>query len=158
MADDNRDGGRESFENEPSKLDSLTHEELRLMHREASQAILFAKSMQWWSVGSGLVAFGACIAIAAYLSPNSMVERLLSGLSIVLVCGIIFLLLMYQFWQFNEITRIRKTEEHFSTLYRKINNFKSSREGNAHRYTMLLFMIALVIIGGVVTNIAISAL
>ncbi|MCW8916791.1 MAG: hypothetical protein OQK24_13195 [Magnetovibrio sp.] len=158
MVDDTDDDDRVPFENEPSKLDSLTHEELRLMHREASQAILFAKSMQWCSVGAVLLAFGACIAVDASLRPNSLIERLLSGLTIVLACGIIFMLLMYQFWQFNEITRIRKIEEHFSSLYRHINNFKSSREGNAHRYTMLIFMIALIIIGGVVTNIIFSAL
>ena len=152
MADDKKDDGRESFENEPSKLDNLTHEELRLMHREASQAILFAKSMQWWSVGSGLLAFGGCIAIVAFLSPNPMIEKWLSALTILLACGIIFVLLMYQFWQFNEIARIRKIEVHFSSLYREINNLKSAREGNAHRYTMLLFMIALVILGGVVAN------
>lgn len=158
MADDKKDDGRETFENEPSKLDNLTHEELRLMHREASQAILFAKSMQWWSVGSGLVAYGACIAIAAYLSPNAMIEKLLSGVTILLACGIIFVLLMYQFWQFNEIARIRKVEAHFSSLYRKINNLKSSREGNAHRYTMLVFMITLVILGGVLANITLHVL
>ena len=148
----------EPFENQPSDLDELTHMELRLMHQEASSAILFAKNIQWRSVGASLLVFGACIAVAVATPIDMMFANLLSGITIVLTCGVIFVLLMYQFWQFNEISRIRKIEENFSTLYIKISGLKSRREGNAHRYTIFFFMSAVVIMGAVVANIAIKKL
>lgn len=145
-----------SFENEPSSLDEMTHQELRMMHAESSAAILFAKKIQWSSVGSSLLVFGACIAIAVSTDADKSFANILSGLTILLACGVIFVLMMYQFWQFNEIARIRQAEDHFSTLYQKICVSKSRREGNAHRYTLLIFMITVVIMGAVVANIAIK--
>jgi len=159
MAKDSKDDagpGEEPFDNRPSDLDELTHKELRLMHEEASAAILFAKSIQWRSVGSSLLVFGACIAIAVSTPADKQFANLLAALTILLACGVIFVLLMYQFWQFNEISRIKKIEQQFSTLYKKIRDTKSKREGNAHRYTLLTFMIAVVILGAVVANIAIK--
>lgn len=146
----------EDFNNQPSDLDETTHKELRMMHAEASAAILFAKNIQWRSVGSALLVFGACIAIAISTPADKSFANLLAALTILLACGVIFVLLMYQFWQFNEIARIRKIEPHFSSLYNKIGDTKSRREGNAHRYTLLTFMIAMVILGAVVANIAIK--
>jgi len=153
---DKEDSAKEPFENEPSSLDDLTHTELRLMHEEASAAILFAKNIQWQSVGASLVVFGACIAIAVFTSAGKAFVNLLSGMTILLACGVIFVLIMYQFWQFNEIKRIKMIEKNFSTLYRRIRNIKSRREGNVHRYTLLLFMITVVILGAVVANIGIN--
>lgn len=146
----------DTFENRPSDLDEMTHQELRLMHQESSSAILFAKNIQWRSVGSSLLVFGACIAIAVSTPADKSFANLLAALTILLACGVIFVLLMYQFWQFNEIARIRKIELCFSTLYNRISNTKSRREGNAHRYTLLVFMIAVVVLGAVVSNIAIK--
>lgn len=147
-----------TFENEPSSLDELTHAEMRLMHREASRNLLFAKNIQWRSVGATLLVFGGCIAIAAAAPPDITLKRVLMGLIILLACGVIFILTMYQFWQFNEINRLRKIDASFSTLYIKINNLKSRREANAHRYTILLCMIVLVIVGGIVAGMAIDQL
>ncbi|HEY9079856.1 hypothetical protein [Magnetovibrio sp.] len=146
----------EPFDNRPSDLDEMTHQELRLMHEEASTAVLFAKNIQWRSVGASLLVFGACIAIAVSIPADKTFANLLSALTILLTCGVIFVLLMYQFWQFNEFARIDKIEQQFSTLYRKIRNAKSRREGNAHRYTLLMFMMAVVVLGAVVANIAIK--
>ena len=146
----------EPFENSPSDLDEFTHKELRMMHSEAAAAILFAKNIQWRSVGSSLLVFGACIAIAVSTSADKQFANLLAALTILLACGVIFVLLMYQFWQFNEIARIQRIDQHFSTLYAKIGNIKSRREGNAHRYTLLVFMISVVVMGAVVANIAIK--
>ncbi|MBL4614327.1 MAG: hypothetical protein JKY27_05575 [Magnetovibrio sp.] len=150
------DTAESPFENEPSSLDESTHQELRLMHRESSNAILFAKKIQWSSVGSALLVFGASIAIAVSVDADKPFTNLLAALTILLTCGVIFVLLMYQFWQFNEISRIRQIEEHFSTLYLKICTSKSRREGNAHRYTLLVFMIGVVVLAAVVANIAIK--
>ena len=159
MAKDSKNGtgpAEEDFNNQPSDLDETTHKELRMMHSEAAAAILFAKSIQWRSVGAALLVFGACIAISVSITADKQFANLLAALTILLACGVIFVLLMYQFWQFNEIARIKKIEQHFSTLYKKICDTKSRREGNAHRYTLLSFMITVVVLGAVVANIAIK--
>lgn len=144
------------FINTPSELDELTHAELRLMYEHSSRAVLFAKNIQWWSVGSSLLVFGALIAIAFFGSKDRSLVELLGLLTIVLACGVIFVLVMYQSWQFNEISRIVEIEKHFSSQYRKIRDLKSKREGNFHRYTLLVFMSIVVILGAVVANIVIS--
>jgi len=148
--------GDEESENVASELDELTHKELRLLHAEASQAILFAKNIQWRSVGSSLLVFAAMVFIAVETDADDSFIRLMSFVTIVLTCGVIFVLVMYQFWQFNEISRIREAEKHFSSLYRDIRDIKSSREGNVHRYTLLLFMILVVIIGAIVANVGLT--
>lgn len=155
-------GGREEdgeaeggFENTPSQLDELSHAELRLMYDRSSQALLFAKNIQWRSVGASLLVFGALIALSFYGSSNKYLLSVLGIFTILLACGVIFVLAMYQFWQFNEIKRIVEIERHFSTLYRQIRDIKSTREGNAHRYTLLLFMCIVVILGAFISNIVI---
>jgi hypothetical protein len=144
------------FHNEPSELDEMTHRELQLMHEEASAAILFAKNIQWRSVGSALLVFGAIVAIASLTSAGKQFVDLLTILSIVLSCGVVFVLMMYQFWQLNEMNKIDEIEKNFSSLFRKISRVKSRREGNIHRYTLLLFMIVVVILGAVVVNVALQ--
>ena len=144
------------FENEPSSLDELTHTELRLMHEEASTAILFAKNIQWRTVGSSLLVFGACVAVAVFTSADKAFANMLSALIILLTTGSIFTLILYQFWQFNEIMRIKEIEGHFSTLYKKINMTKSRREGNFHRYILLFFMAMVVILGAAVAYIGLK--
>ncbi|MFC1673177.1 hypothetical protein ACFL12_03385 [Pseudomonadota bacterium] len=156
--EDNEDKEETPFINEPSSLDELTHSELLLMHGEASKSLLFAKSIQWRSVGSTLLVYGGCIAIAVFTPADVAFARLLTALIIVLACGVIFLLIMYQFWQFNEINRLREIDTNFSTLYIKINNTKSRREASAHRYTILLSMIVMVILGAIVSCISIAHL
>ena len=146
----------DEFTNQPSDLDALTHEELRLMHQEATTNLLFAKNIQWRSVGSTLFVFIGFIAITQFTAAADSSKHLLPALIIVLTCGVIFVLLMYQFWQFNEVSRIRQIEKNFSSLYNKINGLKSHREANTHRYTLLIFMVAVVILGGVVTSVALQ--
>ena len=135
------DDTRTTFHNEPSSLDALTHQELRMLHQEASTAMLFAKNIQWRSVGAALVVFGAIIAIAVFTSATRPFSDILVVITVLLACGVVFVLVMYQFWQINEMNRIDQIERCFSTLYLKISRLKSRREGNVHRYTLLLFMI-----------------
>ena len=142
------------FHNQPSELDELTHRELEMMHEESSAAILFAKNIQWRSVGSALLVFAAIVAIATLTAAGKRFVDLLTILSIVLSCGVVFVLMMYQFWQLNEMNKIDEIEKNFSSLFRKISRVKSRREGNIHRYTLLLFMIVVVILGAVVVNVA----
>lgn len=138
------------FVNEPSSLDETTHRELSLMHTESANAILFAKNIQWRSVGSSLLVYGAFIAIAVFTEAGAKFIDLLKIVSILLACGVVFVLAMYQFWQVNEINKINAIDRHYSSLYHRISRLKSRREGNLHRYTILLFMIAAVCLGVVV--------
>ncbi len=146
----------EPFHNEPSSLDPSTHQELRLMHQEAAAAVLFAKSIQWSSVGAALLVDGAIVAIAVLTGAGKVFSDILVISSVLLAGGAVFVLLMYQFWQINEINRMNEIEKHFSTLYGRISRLKSRREGNVHRYTLLFFMIVMVIIGTVVANVGIQ--
>jgi hypothetical protein len=138
---------REAFVNEPSSLDETTHRELQLMHNEAAEAILFAKSIQWRSVGASLVVFGSFIAIAVATEAGPKFIDLMKIAAIVLTCGVMFVLVMYQFWQVNEINKLNAIGRQFSTLYQRISRIKSRREGNFHRYTILLFMVICVVLG-----------
>ena len=155
---DTEESPAEPFENVPSSLDTTTHAELLLMHEEASRNLLFCKSLQWRSVGAVLLMFVGFIVITWLTSADRDLAKILQALIIVVCCGVVFVLIMYQFWQFNEISRLREIDEHFSTLYIKISKLKSRREASAHRYTILLIMIALVIVGGVVTGMTIEHL
>ena len=156
IVDRDDDDARASFENSPSSLDEMTHKELCMMHNQSSRAILFAKNIQWRTVGSSLLVFGALIALAFYGASDRNLVRLLGMLTIVLAIGAIFVLSMYQFWQFNEIRRLVEIEKNFSSLYIKIRDVKSKREGNVHRYTILMFMCIVVLLGAIVSNIVIT--
>jgi hypothetical protein len=150
------DDAQEPFVNEPSELDELTHAELCLMYRKASDSLLFAKSIQWRSVGGAVFVFGAFTAFALFAKLDKSLTTTFMIVTILLACGVIFALLMYQFWQFNEISRIVKIEKNFSSLYIKIRDVKSRREGAVHRYTLLLFMCAMVILGASVVLITLK--
>tara|TARA_B100000315_G_scaffold123899_1_gene113892 strand:+ start:153 stop:632 length:480 start_codon:yes stop_codon:yes gene_type:complete len=141
---------QEPFENQPSDLDELTHAELRLMYEKASDAVLFAKRIQWLAVGGSVLVFGGFTAFAVLTRLRSSFATLFGITTILLTCGVILVLLMYQFWQFNEISRIVKIEEQFSTLYRKIRDVSSRREGTVQRYTLLFFMCAMVILAAAI--------
>ena len=141
---------QEPFENQPSDLDELTHAELRLMYEKASDAVLFAKRIQWLAVGGSVLVSGGFTTFAVLTRLRSSFATLFGITTILLTCGVILVLLMYQFWQFNEISRIVKIEEQFSTLYRNIRDVSSRREGTVQRYTLLFFMCAMVIMAAAI--------
>jgi hypothetical protein len=91
------------------------------------------------------------IALVMFGKPSDELANILGVATIVLAGGVIFVLTLYQSWQYNEISRIVELEKHFSTLYRKIRDVKSRREGNFHRYTLLLIMAGVVAVGAGVT-------
>ena len=139
------------FENTPTELDDLTHHELSLMFERSTEAVLFAKNIQWRTVGSSLIVMAVFITLVMFGKPSDELANILGVATIVLAGGVIFVLTLYQSWQYNEISRIVELEKHFSTLYRKIRDVKSRREGNFHRYTLLLIMAGVVAVGAGVT-------
>ena len=147
--------GKPAAEYEPTDLDEMTHNELRVMHREASTAMLFAKAVQWGAVCVSMTIFTVAIFVDRSVRPLDTFDNLLSIAIILFACGAIFMLFMYQMWQFNEIKRIRLIEAHFSSWTRRVNNIESRREKAVERYTMLAFMMALVIGSAVIAITAI---
>lgn len=140
-----------AFSNESTSLDERTHEEMLALYRESVDTIRFAKHMQWWTVGSTLVVFFAFIAIAKFVGADMTYAKILTALTIFFAMSGIFALLMYQFWQHNESLKITELSKHMSSLWRRVRKVKSRREANFHRYTLLIFMIATIVIGGTVT-------
>lgn len=140
---------------EPSNLDDLTRQELRLPYDAANHALLFAKLIQWLSVWFAVTVLSAVVIFAKSVSLSASAINLFSMASIFLTCGTIFILFMYQMWEFNEIRRMRRIEECFSSLAREVSHMVSRRERNVERYTMLAFMISVLIVTTVIELIAI---
>ncbi len=147
---------KSSFENEPSNLDELTHRALLMMHRESAAAVLFAKSIQWSTVGACLLVYGALVGINVFTKADTQFEKILTATTIVLTCGVIFVLTMYQSWQFNEFKKMDEVEKNLSTLYTKIRNTQSRRLSSYQRYTLLMSMIVVIVLGAVVSIIGIK--
>lgn len=147
---------KSSTEFEPSDLDDLTHLELITMHQNASQAILFAKFIQWLAVGMAMIMFSVAIFVDRLAASDQAFQTILSIAIILLSVGAIFLLFMYQMWQFNEIKRTRQIEQHFSTLCRQVNNIESRREKNVERYTMFTVMVLAVVSSAAIAIMAIK--
>ncbi len=155
-SDNEAEDEQEPFENQPSDLDELTHAELRLMYDKASDAVLFAKRIQWLAVGGAVLVCGGFTTFAVLSRLRSSVSALFGISTILLACGVILVLIMYQLWQFNEISRIVKIEEQFSSLYIKIRDVSSRREGTIQRYTLLFFMCAMVILSAAIALIVLK--
>ena len=124
---------------------------MRIMHQSASHAILFAKLIQWLAIGLAIGLFTSAVFLDRFAAPDRTLTNILSITIILLTCATIFLVLMYQMWQFNEIRRIRNIEKTFSTLCKQINSSETRGERRVERYTMLVFMLALLISGGVIS-------
>jgi hypothetical protein len=50
------------------------------------------------------------------------------------------------------------TARHFSSLFRETRGLKARLEANLHRYTLLLFMITVIVGGGVIAFIILGSL
>ena len=124
----------EDAANTPSELDPETHTELRILYEESTKNILFAKSMQWGTVGSTLVLFVALIGIAVFVSKEAKFLGYLQGIIFIAGPAAIFLITLYQFWQHAEQQKLLAVERHFSSLFRDIRKIKSTTEANIHRY------------------------
>jgi len=141
-------------EGSPTSLDELTHAELRLLYEEASRNILFAKGQQWKTVGGTLIVFAVVMALVKFVSHAPSFTKVLTGAVITLTTASIAVLTIYQFWQYNELKRLRAIGRKFSSLFREIRGIKSPGEANFHRYLLLVFMCMVVIIGAAIVYMA----
>ena len=144
----------EEFENTPSHLDDKTHTEFGLLYRESTETLRFIKNHQWKTVGATLLTYLGLIFIAGFVKADAHLTNKLMAITILLATSVIFTLSIYQFWMHNEVSKINKMEIHMSDLFRHIRAIKSVREGNIHRYTLLVFMFVVVILGAVVVSLA----
>ncbi len=142
------------FDVAPSVLDDKTHAEMQLLYRESTETLRFIKSHQWKTVGATLLTFAALVFIARSAGPNAALTGKLMAVTILLTTAVIFTLVIYQFWTHNELIKLDRMQPYMSNLFAEIRSLKSKKEGNFHRYTLLFFMIIVVLLGAVVVNLA----
>ena len=140
----------------PDAIGELEHREAELLYRESTETLRFVKNHQWKTVGATLIAYGGIIAVAVATQANGELAAKLMGISIVLACAVVFTLILYQFWTYNEISKIELIEQRMSPLFRTVRARKSKREGDWHRYLLLIFMMGLVGLGGLVVHLALD--
>jgi len=146
----------EELDEVPDPIDDGIRIELVQIYDTASRALLFVKTQQWWTVGSTLMVFVAFMAIAKLTGAGPPFVNKLTALLIVVACAAVFMLIIYQFWQHNELARIQAVVKHFSPTFQKVHNIKSKAEGDFHRYTLLIFMVTVVVLGAVVTHLGLQ--
>lgn len=135
-----------------AELNELTHAELRMLYQESTETLRFAKSLQWKTAGATLTIFAGLIFMAKFIDANKVLIDKFMLIIILLSIAAIFTLILYQFWQANEHAKINFMNKKFSHVYRAVRARKSKREGNIHRYTLLIFMMTSIILGAVVAH------
>lgn len=145
-------------ENSPSELDDLTHAEMCMLYRESADSIRFAKAHQWKSLGAALLVFAAMIVLARAVPGNLTLTNFLIAISFLSSSAVIYMLVLYQVWQNTEREKLRDISSHFSSFSQFTRAIKSSREANVHRYTLLAFMIAAILLANVVLVMTVSPL
>lgn len=144
------------FENLPSELDEKSHSEVRMLYQESTETLRFVKNLQWKTVGATLITYFALIFIAGFVNADSSLTNKFMAIALLLATSVIFTLVIYQFWMHNEIRKIEIMEGHLSTVFKQIRAVKSAREGNLHRYTLLVFMAAVVALGAMVVHLSLA--
>lgn len=129
-----------------SDLDERTHAEMLMLYQESSTSVRFAKSQQWHTTGGTLVIFFVLGILGNFGPRYGFLTKLIPVISILLSCGTIYALAIYQFWQHAERNKLIAISNRFSSALREVRGFLSPREANIHRYILLFFMIAMIIV------------
>ena len=153
---DSGDTEDEAFEVIPSELDENTHAEMRMLYAESTETLRFVKNLQWRTVGSTLITDVGLIFVAGWVKAGPDLTNKLMAITILLTTAVIFTLMIYQFWTHNEMAKINSMKSQMSNLFIRTRAMKSRREGNIHRYTLLVFMCSTVVLGAVVVNMALN--
>jgi hypothetical protein len=132
---------------EPSELDELTHAEMLELYRASTETTRFAKHQQWGTLAGILGLFVLLGVVGDYASKAGFLFKLCIIISLVLSVVGIYSLVIYQFWQNAEREKMNLIAERFSNLTRHIRGLVTERERNFHRYVLLFFMIASIILG-----------
>ena len=145
MADTEAESGPE---NTPSSLDEMTHGELLRIYDDSVRSILFAKQLQWRTVGATLTLYLVMIGLVKFVSSAAALVALVKIGVILAATGAILIIIIYQFWQSTEGRKIIGVTKNMSTAFRSIRAVKSNLEANVHRYLLLAIMLILVLFGG----------
>lgn len=145
-----------NFDIVPSALDDKTHDEMQILYRESTETMRFIKSHQWKTVGATLLTFLGLIVVARVSGPTEALNSKLMAIVIILTTAVIFTLIIYQFWTHNELTKLDRMQPFMSNLFADIRALKSKKEGNFHRYTLLFFMVVVVVLGATVAHLALD--
>ena len=141
-----------------SELDETTHAELRMLYNESAQSVLFAKSHQWRTVGSTLLLFLVLVLIGKVFAKSQDFINNLQALVLLATPASILIVIIYQFWQHTEHEKQLAIARSFSNVFREMRAIKSRLEANIHRYTLLLFMIVIEVIGAAIAFLTLSAI
>lgn len=146
----------DDFVDTPSELDDSSHAEVRMLYQESTATLRFVKSLQWKTVGATLLTFLALIFIAVFVKADSSLTNKFMAITILLSTSVIFTLVIYQFWMHNEMAKIERMQTQLSTIFKHIRAVKSKREGNVHRYTLLVFMSVVISLGALVVYLSLN--
>ena len=149
----------------PSRLDDKSHAELRLIFEDSTRTIPFAKGMQWKTVGATLLIFAGVIAVfltivsqAKFVSSNSEFVSGLGYVTYLTAVAAVPILVIFQVWQSTEARKIEELETYFSSAFIDIRSRKSDLAADFSRYVLLLFMIGIIVICAVLTDVSLSKL
>lgn len=131
---------------EPSDLDELTHAEMLELYRISTEQIRFAKHQQWGTLGGTLALFVLLGLVGDYASKTGFLFKLSLIISLVLSVGAIYSLIIYQFWQNSEREKLALIASRLSNLARQVRGVVTERERNVHRYVLLFFMVATIVL------------
>lgn len=147
MSDSSEQDGSERVEVVPSELDELTHAEMLALYSASSEATRFAKHQQWGTLIGCLGLFVLLGIIGNYAYAGTLLFKFVIAISIILSVGAIYSLIIYQFWQNAEREKLNFVADYLSNLFRIVREMVTERERNVHRYVLLFFMVASIILG-----------
>jgi hypothetical protein len=130
----------------PSDLDEKTHAEMLMMYIECANSVRFAKSQQWTTTAGALSIFVA-LGILGEVGPHyGFLTTAIVVISMVVSGATIYSLAIFQFWQQAERGKLNMIADRFSNVLRDVRAYLPPREANIHRYILLFFMLATIIV------------
>lgn len=139
-------GAGEALAVVPSDLDDKTHAEMLMMYRECADSVRFAKSQQWTTTAGALLLFVALGVLGEFGPHYGFMIQAIIIISMVVSGGTIYSLAIFQFWQQAERGKLNMISERFSNVLRDVRAYLPPREANVHRYILLFFMLAVILV------------
>jgi hypothetical protein len=141
-----KEGADEALAVVPSDLDEKTHAEMLMMYTECANSVRFAKSQQWTTTAGALSLF-VILGVLGEFGPHYgfMIQAIII-ISMVVSGGTIYSLAIYQFWQQAERGKLNMISDRFSNVLRDVRGYLPPREANVHRYILLFFMLAVILV------------
>ncbi len=140
------EGGGEALAVVASDLDDKTHAEMLMMYGECATSVRYAKSQQWTATAATLSIF-VILGVLGQFGPHYgfMIQAIVIT-SMVVSGGTLYSLAIYQFWQQAERGKLDMISDRFSNVLRDVRGVLPRREANIHRYILLFFMIAVILV------------